>query len=60
MLSVSALPAMAEMLYLVPYAGLEGVPVAIELMLESVAPRCSISVEHVCEVLARRNSPISQ
>ncbi|CAN7590484.1 hypothetical protein LJR118_004430 [Acidovorax sp. LjRoot118] len=51
---------MAEMLYLVPYAGLEGVPVAIELMLESVAPRCSISVEHVCEVLARRNSPIIQ
>lgn len=38
-------------------AGLEAVLVAVELVLEGMAPSGSISVEHVRNVLARLNNP---
>ena len=48
---------MAEVLAVVPQAGLESVLVAVELVLEAAAPSGSISVEHVRNVLARLNAP---
>lgn len=47
---------MAQVLAVVPQAGLEAVLVAVELVLEGMAPSGSISVEHVRNVLARLNS----
>ena len=48
---------MAEVLAVVPLAGLEEVLVAVELVLEGAAPSGSISAEHVRNVLARLNTP---
>ena len=48
---------MAQVLAVVPQAGLEPVLVAVELVLEGMAPSGSISVEHVRNVLARLNNP---
>jgi hypothetical protein len=48
---------MAQVLAVVPQAGLEAVLVAIELVLEGRTPSGSISVEHVRNVLARLNNP---
>lgn len=48
---------MAQVLAVVPQAGLEAVLVAVELVLEGMAPSGSISVEHVRNVLARLNAP---
>lgn len=48
---------MAQVLAVVPQAGLESVLVAVELVLEGRAPSGSISVEHVRNVLARLNNP---
>ena len=47
---------MAQVLALVPQAGLDAVLVAVELALES-GPPGRISVEHVINVLARLNAP---
>jgi transposase len=47
---------MAQILALVPSAGLDAVLVAVELALESGAPG-RVSVEHVRNVLARLNAP---
>jgi hypothetical protein len=44
---------MAQVLALVPMAGLEAVVVAAELALESAPPSGRISAEHVINVLAR-------
>ena len=49
--------AMAQVLAVVPQAGLDAVLVAVELALEGMAPSGSISVEHVRNVLARLNNP---
>ena len=51
--------AMAQVLAAVPQAGLEAVLVAVELVLEGMAPSGSISVEHVRNVLARLNNPVT-
>ncbi len=48
---------MAQVLALVPQAGLEAVLVAVELALESGAPG-RISIEHVANVLGRLNAPL--
>jgi hypothetical protein len=48
---------MAQVLAVVPQAGLESVLVAVELVLEGASPGGVISVEHVRNVLARLNSP---
>jgi transposase len=48
---------MAQVLAVVPQAGLESVLVAVELVLETVSPGGTVSVEHVRNVLARLNSP---
>ena len=48
---------MAQVLAVVSQAGLEPVLVAVELVLEGMAPSGSISVEHVRNVLARLNNP---
>lgn len=48
---------MAQVLAVVPQARLEAVLVAVELVLEGMAPSGSISVEHVRNVLARLNTP---
>lgn len=48
---------MAQVLAVVPQAGLESVLVAVELVLEGASPSGAISVEHVRNVLARLNSP---
>ena len=48
---------MAQVLAVVPQAGLEAVIVAVDLVLEGAAPSGSISVEHVRNVLARLNTP---
>ena len=48
---------MAQVLAVVPQAGLDAVLVAVELVLEGMAPSGSISVEHVRNVLARLNNP---
>ena len=50
---------MAQVLAVVPQAGLEAVLVAVELVLEGMAPSGSISVEHVRNVLARLNTPVT-
>ena len=46
---------MAQVLAIVPRAGLEAVLVAVELVLESAPPSGRVSVEHVLNVLARLN-----
>jgi hypothetical protein len=48
---------MAQVLAMVPKAGLDAVLVSVEVVLEGVTPSGSISVEHVRNVLARLNSP---
>jgi transposase len=48
---------MADVLAVVPQAGLESVLVAVELVLEGATPNGSISVEHVRNVLGRLNAP---
>ena len=48
---------MAQVLAVVPQAGLDAVLVAVELVLEGMAPSGSISVEHVRNVLARLSDP---
>ena len=48
---------MAQVLAVVPQAGLEAVLVAVELVLEGATPAGSVSVEHVRNVLARLNAP---
>ena len=46
---------MAQVLSIVPTAGLDAVLVAVELALEG-APRGRVSVEHVLNVIARLNA----
>lgn len=48
--------AMAQVLAIVPAAGLDAVLVAVELALESAPPSGRVSVEHVQNVLARLNA----
>lgn len=48
---------MAQVLAMVPQAGLDAVLVAVEVVLEGATPSGAISVEHVRNVLARLNSP---
>ena len=48
---------MAQVLAVVPKAGLEAVLVAVELVLEGATPSASVSAEHVHNVLARLNAP---
>ncbi|HRO64558.1 IS21 family transposase [Thermomonas sp.] len=48
--------AMAQVLAIVPGAGLDAVLVAVELALESLPPSGRVSVEHVQNVLARLNA----
>jgi hypothetical protein len=48
---------MAQVLAIVPRAGLEAVLVAVELALEAAPPSGRVSVEHVQNVLARLNDP---
>ena len=48
---------MADVLAVVPQAGLEAVLVAVELVLEAATPSGGISVEHVRNVLGRLNAP---
>ena len=48
---------MAQVLAIVPTAGLDAVLVAIELALESAPPSGRVSVEHVVNVLGRLNAP---
>jgi transposase len=47
---------MAQVLAIVPTAGLDAVLVAVELALESAPPSGRVSVEHVVNVLARLNA----
>jgi hypothetical protein len=47
---------MAQVLAIVPRAGLEAVLVAVDLALESAPPSGRVSVEHVINVLARLNA----
>ncbi len=47
----------AQVLAIVPTAGLDAVLVAVELALESGPPSGRVSVEHVVNVLARLNAP---
>jgi hypothetical protein len=47
---------MAQVLAMVPRAGLEAVLVAVELALESAPPSGRVSVEHVVNVLGRLNA----
>ena len=47
---------MAQVLALVPGAGLDAVLVAVELALEGAPPSGRVSVEHVINVLARLNA----
>ena len=49
--------AMADILAVVPRAGLEAVLVAVAIALEDVTPSGQVSIEHVENVLARLNSP---
>jgi transposase len=48
---------MADVLALVPTAGLEAVLVAVELVLEHATPSGQVSVEHILNVLARLKDP---
>jgi hypothetical protein len=50
---------MAQVLAIVPEAGLDAVLVAVELALESAPPSGRVSVEHVRNVLARLNAYFS-
>lgn len=50
---------MAQVLALVPSAGLEAVLVAVELALEGVSPSGRVSLEHVANVLARLSGAAS-
>ena len=50
---------MAQVLAAVPQAGLDAVLVAVELALEGMVPSGGISVEHVRNVLARLNNPVT-
>ena len=47
---------MAQVLAIVPTAGLDAVLVAVELALESGPPSGRVSVEHVINVLGRLNA----
>ena len=47
---------MAQVLAIVPSAGLDAVLVAVELALETGPPSGRVSVEHVLNVLARLNA----
>jgi len=47
---------MAQVLAIVPSAGLDAVLVAVELALESAPPSGRVSVEHVVNVLGRLNA----
>jgi hypothetical protein len=47
---------MAQVLALVPKAGLDAVLVAVELALEAAPPAGHVSAEHVLNVLARLNA----
>lgn len=47
---------MAQVLAVVPGAGLDAVLVSTELALESIAPSGRISLEHVLNVLSRLNT----
>jgi len=52
---------MAQVLAIVPSAGLDAVLVAVELALETGPPSGRVSVEHVVNVLARLNAvPVPQ
>mmetsp|Transcript_66689 Transcript_66689/g.164352 ORF Transcript_66689/g.164352 Transcript_66689/m.164352 type:complete len:504 (-) Transcript_66689:1692-3203(-) len=51
--------AMAQVLALVPSAGLEAVLVAVELALEGASPSGRVSLEHVANVLARLSGAAS-
>jgi hypothetical protein len=52
---------MAQVLALVPGAGLDAVLVAVELALESAPPSGRVSIEHVLNVLGRLNAaPVPQ
>jgi hypothetical protein len=52
---------MAQVLAIVPKAGLDAVLVAVELALESGPPSGRVSVEHVVNVLGRLNAaPLPQ
>ena len=48
---------MAQVLAIVPTAGLDAVIVAVELAMESCPPSGRVSVEHVINVLGRLNAP---
>ena len=48
---------MAQVLAIVPVAGLDAVIVAVELAMESRPPSGRVSVEHVVNVLGRLNTP---
>ena len=48
---------MAQVLAIVPVAGLDAVIVAVELAMESRPPSGRVSVEHVVNVLGRLNAP---
>lgn len=48
---------MAQVLAIVPTAGLDAVIVAVELAMESCPPSGCVSVEHVINVLGRLNAP---
>jgi transposase len=48
---------MAQVLAIVPMAGLDAVLVAVELAMESRPPSGRVSVEHVVNVLGRLNAP---
>lgn len=48
---------MAQVLSIVPTAGLEAVIVAVELAMEGSPPSGRVSVEHVVNVLGRLNAP---
>ena len=48
---------MAQVLALVPQAGLEAVVVAVDLALQAAPPSGRVSSEHVLNVLARLNAP---
>ncbi len=48
---------MAQVLAIVPRAGLDAVVVAAELVMESRLPSGRVSVEHVVNVIGRLNAP---
>ena len=48
---------MAQVLAIVPSAGLDAVLVSVELALEGAPPSGRVSLEHVINVLGRLNAP---